>query len=870
VIGRTLSHYRILEKLGAGGMGEVYRAHDEKLGRDVAVKVLPPGLLSHEEARARFRKEALALSRLSHPHIATLLDFDTADGIDLLVMELVEGRTLREAVREGPLAEKDVVRLGSQLARGLAVAHEHGVIHRDLKPGNLALTPDGLLKILDFGLARLERLTLPVEGEKTASTDTAVGHVVGTPAYMAPEQLRGRGVDGRTDISGAGACLYELATGRRPFGSKSGVELTDAVLHEAPASPRSVSGTVLPGLESVILKCLDKDPELRYQTAKELLVDLERLQVAATSGVASQPVAVVERGRRRRWLAIAAATVLALAALAWFLWPAPPPRVTAVRPLTGDLTPEGPAATDGQRLYFVATRSGRTDLFQVPVSGGEPVAIPLPFAFFRRVQGYVPRESALLMLGASAAENDDAADFGVPIWLVPVPAGAARRIGNLRASWAHLSGDGRMLVFTRGPTFRDNRLFVARADGSAERLLMAVPSGARWVRWAPDGIRVRFSSRGPQGHEREGWIWETSIAGEAPRPLWPGHVGDWTQDGRYFVFDRDSAAAPHSLFAARETGPSWPWRRAPQPLTFGPLAHHLAASDPKGGKLFAAGALARGELLRYNPETKRFEPALGGESASCVEPSPDGRWLAWVRYPDRTLWRSRPDGGERLQLTSTPLEANLPRWSPDGLRIVYAGRSPEDPQLSIRTVAADGSAAELLARPEDPKVDYWDPCWLPDGSIVFSRLSNDDGSRGLFRLDAATGRTDPLPGAENLQYPKCSRQGHLLAHRFESGGGRQVVRRAGAETWEDVGGFALSYINWTRDGRSFCGLDYVAVAIECVSLDARRVERVAQLAGTRVLVWGSAPWMGLDADDRPLITADRSTSALYALDWEAR
>ena len=149
-------------------------------------------------------------------------------------MELVEGKTLLEAVREGPLAEKDVLRLGSQLARGLAVAHEHGVIHRDLKPGNLALTPDGLLKILDFGLARLERLVEPAAGEKTASTDTAVGHVVGTPAYMAPEQLRGKGVDGRTDIYGAGACLYELATGRRPFGTKSGVELSDAVLHEAP------------------------------------------------------------------------------------------------------------------------------------------------------------------------------------------------------------------------------------------------------------------------------------------------------------------------------------------------------------------------------------------------------------------------------------------------------------------------------------------------------------------------------------------------------------------------------------------------------------------------------------------------------------
>jgi serine/threonine protein kinase len=268
VIGRTLSHYRILEKLGAGGMGEVYRARDEKLGRDVALKVLPAGLLGQEQARSRFHKEAQALSRLSHPHIATLYDFDSEEGTDFLVMEPVEGKTLVEVLSAGPLPEKEVARLGSQLARGLQAAHEHGVIHRDLKPGNLALTADGLLKILDFGLARLSQYAGPGAGEATASTDTAVGRVAGTPAYMAPEQLLGKGVDARTDVYGAGACLYEMATGRRPFGSKSGVELTDAVLHEVPTSPKTASGGVSPGLESVILKCLDKDPGLRFATRR--------------------------------------------------------------------------------------------------------------------------------------------------------------------------------------------------------------------------------------------------------------------------------------------------------------------------------------------------------------------------------------------------------------------------------------------------------------------------------------------------------------------------------------------------------------------------------------------------------------------------
>ena len=301
MIGRTLSHYRIEERLGAGGMGEVYRARDEKLGRDVALKVLPSGSLADDEARRRFRKEAAVLSRLSHPHIATLHDFDSADGIDFLVMELVTGPTLEQELRKGPLPEKDVVRLGSQLARGLVAAHEQGVIHRDLKPSNLQLTSDGMLKILDFGVAHLERGAAPTGGEATA-TETAAGEVLGSPPYMAPEQLLGKAVDARTDLYAAGACLYELATGKRPYGDKRGPQLTEAILHEAPARPRGQDGPVSPGLQAVILKALDKDPELRYQTAKELLVDLERLQARRRRErrASRWHVALAESERRRR------------------------------------------------------------------------------------------------------------------------------------------------------------------------------------------------------------------------------------------------------------------------------------------------------------------------------------------------------------------------------------------------------------------------------------------------------------------------------------------------------------------------------------------------------------------------------------------
>ena len=292
VVGRTLSHYRVDERLGAGGMGEVYRARDLKLDRDVALKVLPENALADEAARARFRKEAHALSRLSHPHVAHLLDFDSENGTDFLVMELVAGSSLDEALRPGPLPEKDVLRLGAQLARGLQAAHERGVVHRDLKPSNLHLTEDGLLKILDFGLARLAPGPEAAHGHTTA-TETAAGAVVGSPPYMAPEQLLGKPPDARSDLYSAGAVLYELATGRRPFGSRSGVALTDAILHEPPPPPSSLSASLSPALESVILKALDKDPELRYQSAKDLLVDLERLQLRGTRSSG-------ERARRQR------------------------------------------------------------------------------------------------------------------------------------------------------------------------------------------------------------------------------------------------------------------------------------------------------------------------------------------------------------------------------------------------------------------------------------------------------------------------------------------------------------------------------------------------------------------------------------------
>jgi len=298
--GAKLGHYQLLEKIGAGGMGEVFRAHDQHLDRDVAIKVLPPGTLGDETARKRFRKEALALSKLNHPNIATIHDFDSQQGVDFLVMEYIPGITLSEKLAAGPLPEKKVVALGIQLAEGLSAAHERGVVHCDLKPGNLRVTSDERLKILDFGLAKL-RLTATPTATTVSLTETQT--MAGTLPYMAPEQLRGEVSEARTDIWAAGAVLYEMATGRRPFPETNSPLLIHAILSRNPEPPSSVSRQVSRGLENVILKTLEKDPAHRYQSVRELGIDLERL----TAGV--PPVA---RTRTRLMLTRVAAGVAIL------------------------------------------------------------------------------------------------------------------------------------------------------------------------------------------------------------------------------------------------------------------------------------------------------------------------------------------------------------------------------------------------------------------------------------------------------------------------------------------------------------------------------------------------------------------------------
>jgi len=323
LIGGTISHYRVIERLGAGGMGVVYLAHDLRLDRDVALKVLPAGGLASDEARSRFRKEALALAKLNHPHIGAIYDFDTQDGIAFLAMEYVPGKTLADRLALGPFPESEVLNLGIQIVAALQEAHEHGIVHRDLKPGNIMVTPKGQPKILDFGLAKLLQ---PASEVSTADEMSSTALGAGTLPYMAPEQLRGQPADARTDVYATGAVFYEMATGQRPFKTKLATALAADIQTQPPIPPRQFNSKISLGLEQIILKCLEKDPQNRYQSVRELLVDLRRL----ARGVPDKDSSPPRRFGLRFAAMLAGLLVIALSAGAYlarrhsWLWFKPP------------------------------------------------------------------------------------------------------------------------------------------------------------------------------------------------------------------------------------------------------------------------------------------------------------------------------------------------------------------------------------------------------------------------------------------------------------------------------------------------------------------------------------------------------------------
>jgi len=860
LVGRTLGHYRVVERIGEGGMGVVYRAHDEHLtNREVAIKVLPPVSLTDAAARLRFRKEAHALSKLSHPNIATIFDFDSEDGTDFLVEELIEGISLNEMLAGGPLGVKEVIALGTQLCEGLAAAHEHGIIHRDIKPANLRVTPDAQVKIVDFGLARSLTHAEP-SGKTVTMSETQI--VAGTVPYLAPEQVRNEKLDARCDIWAAGCVLYEMATGRRPFLGQS-TALLDGILHQAPALPSKLNHKVPAALDAIILKCLEKDSSLRYASARDVAVDLRRLALtSSTTLVISEPR---KRSRKWRWILTGAAAVLVAAFLVvvYREGTLPPPRIVATRQLTHTRVNQvGQLVTDGVRVYFAERREGNyTVLAQISTGGGEATEIPTDIKSpFYVVEGISPSGSDLLVHENCCPGGD---------WIQPIPSGPPRRapIPN-HARAAHWASNGTLLYSPE--EYRE--LYGVTADGAQRKRVLTASSGnIRWARVSPDGKRIRFTAAQDFFLRTHTDIMEAGIDGTHQHPVFPemkGQTGsgDWTPNGRLFYFVRRNGTAL-SLWAKREPRLQFPWTHPDPTLLYaGPLELSLPTASKDGKELFVKGADRRGELSVYDPHTSKFVPYLGGISASYVVFSPDRQWIAYVSYPEGALWRSRVDGSEKMQLTFPPMGVLNPRWSPDGRAIAFNDWFGSE-HAAIYIVSADGGQPSLLATgPLAPG----DPTWLDSRSIVYS-----EGNTGtpvakgrIETLNLDTMVSTVVPGSEGFYSPRSSPDGKYIA-ALSVTIDRLILYDLAQKQWRTLlRGDNIAWPTWTHDSKFVYAV--CNNKVYRIKLASGKAEVIVGLEGVHYTAFSleGFGWFGLTPDDQIMILRDTGTEEIYALELE--
>ena len=725
--GRTISHFRIGEPLGSGGMGVVYAAEDIRLGRLVALKFLAPELIRDPEAKTRFLTEARAASALDHTNLCTIHEIgESEDGLLFLAMPRYDGESLEHRIARGPLPVEEAVDIVVQAARGLAKAHEHGIIHRDVKPGNLFVTRDGVVKILDFGIAKLAGEVGP----------TQTGSSLGTPSYMAPEQMRGEAVSPRADVWSLGVVFYEMLAGRRPFVGGAGAAVVHAVLHEDPEPLARLRPDVPAELDRVLSRMLAKDLEHRPADAEEALADLRcALGLPATGSDSVSPATPRRPQRRLAWAAVGAVALVVCIAAGLVVWRrggvAPtslPDQIVQLTDFQGSemfpsLSPDG--------TFFVYTKviDGTADLFLQRVAGGRPINLTADSP----ANNYQPAFSPDGQQIAFRSGRD-----GGGIFLMGATGESVRRLTDFgfNPAW---SPDGReIIVATEGaydPRSRYSLSQIFRIDiATGAKQSLAVQDGVQPT-WSPHGLRIAYWGVAQPGNRRV--IWTIPADGGSPVTVVDDSFYNWSPawspDGRFLYFASNRGGSMN-LWRIAVDERSGRVLSTPQPITTSSEWSALPSLSRDGRRLIYAVESSRSfvELVPFDPEAGQVAgpPSLvyqGARGILSCDVSPDGAWLVlWASSPAEDLLLIRPDGSDLRQLTNDPQRDRTPYWSPDGSRILFS--SNRSGKYEIWTIRPDGSGLTQVTHVPDQAVFL--PFWAPDG-----RRIGFTGSRGSILLD---------------------------------------------------------------------------------------------------------------------------------------
>ncbi len=808
--GTKLGPYEIQSQVGAGGMGEVYRAKDTRLDRIVAVKILPSHLSENPEAKQRFDREARAISSLNHPNICTLHDVGHQDGIDFLVMEFLEGETLAERLRKGPLPTELVLKYGIEICEGLERAHKSGVVHRDLKPGNVMLTKTGA-KLMDFGLAKatlavspVSSLTMTISHASADNPLTAQGTVIGTFQYMSPEQTEGKEADARSDIFALGAVLYEMTTGKRAFVGKSQASIVAAILASDPPPISVVQPMSPPALDQVVKSCLAKDPEDRFQTVHDLKLQLRWISEASASRIGAPAQVRARRVIQKRTLLIAAAVgwIFAIAALALFL--ANRSQLEeAQRPMTASWLPPGNTefasvaggapvlSPDGSKLAFLTGTGADTSLWIRDVNSGEPHQIEVErptFPFWSPDGKYIGFFSAGKMKKVALA--------GGPIQvLCDAPEGRG-------ASWSPRG----VIIYT--PNIFEPLYKIPEGGGTPEKLTEAKPGWTnRNPYFLPDGDHFLYIARevvGSAGSGAGGALYGASLSGEKPRQILERGSNVQYSEG-YLLYLRETVLVAQ--------------RFDPQSLKFSgdaiPVAEKL---DTWNARDLVAFTAAHNTLVYRHASLQKTQPmwvdrsgkeiAKFGEPGLYVtpKPSPDGSAVGLLR-PD-------PDTGrEDVWLVETTRNTMSRSTFADATNMSYTF-SPDGKRIAVGTITG-GVSAGMWIQPaggsgtqeklETPMTWGTVSSWSPNGRYLFFNLQNNATRNNVYYSDLNGDKklVAFLQSPANELGAVLSPNGKWLAYMSDESGRYEVYVAAFPDPggkWQVSNGGGSSP-SWSADGK---------------------------------------------------------------------